>query len=364
MTSIECDREGLTSEIAARAPSHGTAFRALHLRWVGDAAETADWTVRESAIDKRPRGSLGAAAAIRPPSLTAAADAIVLEIPASSFQPILFPHRNPLKSLFCLPLLIPFLWNYLILLSFLARAGKPLVIFDLQDSAGIAARFLPFLKIAACYHKRELPRCVANAFQHSEIFAIEPWRNRLRYAGEIAKLRPLSIGAAFAPIPFRLRTRDIDIFWAGTLDNSPARDRGVRLLRELEQEGYRVVILEERLDREAFLEHLARASLTFCPDGNGWQCWRMLEAGCLGSVPLLSYPTIWQDQPFRHGERCFYFNPDGDDIKKIARAALADREHLRQMSAAVREFVTSSHVEAAVYYRHLGGLHDQCPHRH
>jgi hypothetical protein len=287
--------------------------------------------------------------------LTRGCAAIVLEIPAFPFQEPWICHRNPLKNILALPHVLTRLWHYFLLQAFLARTLLPLVIFDFQDSCAIAARFLPLLRRALRYHKRELPRLPVNAFLQSEPFAIEPWRNRGRYAAEVAKLRPLSMGALCSfPAPRPDGEKTIDVLWGGTIDNSPVRQRGVELLRELKAEGYHITLLEEPVSKDAFWDLVARSWLTFCPDGLGWQCYRAFEAGSLGSIPLLSYPSIWQDEPFRHGEHCFYYNPEGDDLKKVIRAALADRQRLAAMSAQVRQFVAHAHTEAAVYGRHLG----------
>jgi hypothetical protein len=134
------------------------------------------------------------------------------------------------------------------------------------------------------------------------------------------------------------------------------------LLRELADEGLRVRILEKPVAKPEFHELMASAWLTFCPDGNGWQCYRSFEAAMLGSVPLMSTPTIWQDRPFRDGVHCFYYDPDGDALKDVVRTALADLVRLQRISNVVRDFVLTEHSEAAIYRRHIvdiGGIRQQ-----
>lgn len=342
--------------VSAAHPAPVSGVRWLHVCWGETSIELEQRWSDGKNLDRKPLGPLTSDQVKRIAALTTDCAAVILEIPAYPFQAIVFAHRNPLKNFLRLPFIAGLAWKYARLRRLLARSPKPVLIFDLQDSAGIAARFLPLFPLIRHYHKRELPKLPANAFLHTEPFGIEPWRNRGRYAKEIAQLRPLSLGAGFTALPARTREKDIDLFWAGTVDNSPLRSRGVALLRQLRDEGFRVTIVEHRLDKEEFYDHIARSWLTFCPDGNGWQCWRTFEVACLGSVPLLSYPIVWQDEPFRGGEHCFYYDPEGDDLKKVVRQALADLPQLRRMSESAREFTVTAHTQAAVYHRHVSAL--------
>jgi hypothetical protein len=341
--------------LEASSPTPRT-LRTLHIRWAGYGLQVERCTITDQSVVREEHGYLTVSALIRPESWTRDCDAVVLEIPAYPFQEAFFPHRNLLKNILALPKAAQLGWRYSILLNFFSRLNRPFIIFDFQDSAGIAARFLPLLKRAATYHKRELPRFPAGAFLHTEHFSIEPWRNRGRYAAEIAKLRPLSFGALCPELPRPTVKKDIDILWGGSIENSPVRERGVRLLHKLANEGLRVRILEAPVAKSEFHELMARTWLTFCPDGNGWQCYRSFEAAMLGSVPLMSNPTIWQDQPFRDSVHCFYYDPEGDALKEVVRAALADHDRLQRMAAAARDFVLTEHSESAVYRRHLAEI--------
>jgi hypothetical protein len=331
-------------------------IRLCHLRWGGADLSCAAWELGPEEIVKQPHVPLTRQGFPTAAALAALVDVLLLEIPAAPFQEAFFYHRNPLKNALDLSRTYR-LWDQQRRLQRLVDStDRPLVVFDFQDSCAIPARFLPFIRRSVAYHKRELPRLPVNAFLHTETFAIEPWRNRGRYAAEVAKLRPLSFGALCPVLPPAPNgPRDIDVLWGGTVENSPVRQHGVRLLRELkaEQPELNIVLLEESVSKEAFQALLARARLAFCPDGNGWQCYRTFEAAQLGAVPLLTHPPIWLDEPLRDSEHAFYYDPYGDDLKRVIRRVLKDSSRFDDMSSATRTFVRRHHGEAAVYQRHI-----------
>jgi hypothetical protein len=331
-------------------------IRLCHLRWGGADLSYAAWELGPEEIVKQPHVPLTRQSFPTAAALAASVDVLLLEIPAAPFQEAFFYHRNPLKNALDLSRTYRLWDQQRRLLRLLGGTAKPLLVFDFQDSCAIPARFLPFVRRSVAYHKRELPRLPVNAFLHTESFAIEPWRNRGRYAAEVAKLRPLSFGALCPVLPSAPNgPRDIDVLWGGTVENSPVRQHGVRLLSELkaEQPELNIVLLEESVSKEAFQALLARTRLAFCPDGNGWQCYRTFEAAQLGAVPLLTHPTIWLDEPFVGGQQAIFYDPHGDDLKRTARAALANPSQLSAAGAAADAMVRSRHTDVAVYHRHL-----------
>lgn len=280
-------------------------------------------------------------------------DAVVLFIPAypNLFQP--FPHRNPIKNLPGVPSFLEFLARYWILYLLLKELKIPLLIFDRLDATVIDKRWHRFIGLCQIFYKRELPKCPANAFLYSERIAAEPWKNSDRYASYIAKLRPFSDGVPddILSVPIKGVRKDIDILWAGNVTISPVRENGLKLVRKLGELGYKVVICEKKVPKDEFYEMVQRSYLIWSPEGTGWQCFKHYEAGAMESVPVISYPTIWQDTPLMDGVNCFYYDPEQEDLIDVVQLALKDKERLIEMGRKARPFVLKNHTQLGGYLR-------------
>lgn len=308
-------------------------------------------------IERQSLGILSAASfkrlsrVLREPGFSAA----VLELPEfpNLYQP--FPHRNPLRNVAGLRAFVRYTLQLQLLRRLFASSKVPLLIFDKLDASVIDGRWLPFLPLCHVYLKRELPKCIANAFLYSERVSIEAWKNLMRYDEAISKVRPLSLGfadeiAATAPEEF---AKDIDIFWAGNTAISPVRERGLSILKKLRNSGLRVDLSEQKVSREEFYRKIARSYLVWAPEGTAWQCYRQWEVCAMQSVPVISYPTIWQDRPLLNGVHCFHYDPEGEDLADVVTNALKDREQLKAMGLQARPFVLKNHSVSAVYLRQV-----------
>jgi hypothetical protein len=220
----------------------------------------------------------------------------------------------------------------------------PLVVLDRSDHAPLSLTSLALLEGCETYYKRELPLNraallpAASAGEH-EILA------RLEH-----KIRPFSLGVApwrLADVPDPLPEKTTDIFFSGTA-TLPLRHRGLELLESLAGEGVRVDISRERLGRPEYLRRTAQAWLAFSPDGLGWQCFRDMESAACGTVPVMTRPTIELADPFRENEHCLCYDPAGDDLLRVVRSALRDRERLRRMGLAARAHALAYHTDAAI----------------
>lgn len=280
-------------------------------------------------------------------------DAVCLFIPGwpNLFEP--FPHRHPGKNLARAPGALAYYGRYGLLYALIRRCPAPLLIFDRLDSSVIDKRWHPFLARCRVYYKRELPKSTVNAFLYSERMAIEPWRNLLRYGAHLPKLRPFTDGLPdeVLSVPVEGVRKSIDLMWAGALDISPVRTGGMPLLRRLGEKGYTVHLLEKKVSKEEFYRLVQSSYLLWSPEGTGWQCFKHYEACAMESVPVISYPTIWQDMPLIEGVHCLYYDPEGEGLIGAVERALKDRDRLVAMGKGARTFVLRYKTTSASYVR-------------
>lgn len=282
-------------------------------------------------------------------------EAFVIHIPEFPELYLPFPHRNPLRNIAGVPSFAAFSTKLSLLRRLVNATTVPLLIFDNLDAITIDGRWLPFFPRCTAYFKRELPKCPVNAFLYSERVATEAWKNAIRYKKQASKLRPVSEGFddAVRAMPVPAVKKDIDIFWAGNTTISPVRERGLELLKKLRAEGYAIDLCEKKVSREEFYQRLARSYLVWSPEGTAWQCYRHMEVCAMQSVPVISYPTIWQDMPLAHGIQCLYYDPEGTDLIRVVKEALEDRMKLERMGREARPFICRYHAKSAVYARHV-----------
>lgn len=229
------------------------------------------------------------------------------------------------------------------------RIAAPLAIIDHEDVPYIARHNFHLLDSCRGYFKRELPIDRWRVFQrtgHRDLptprFRASP-RNRAR----IAKLRPISLGLPLGSetnYPELLQPKSVDVFFAGKVANSSTvRERGLSELRQLASNGVVVDIVESRLPTKEFYARMARARLTWSPEGLGWDCFRHYEAAACFSVPVISRATIELHRPLLAGEHALYYDVEPGGLSRTVRSALADPARLEAMAVAGRAHVLEHH---------------------
>ena len=226
----------------------------------------------------------------------------------------------------------------------------PIVAIDLNDSFGINRHAFRLIDISCFYFKRELPVDRWQVFYksgHANLPGLR-WRKKARNQRRLAKLRPLSYGSPNPVTPPASAVKTSDVFFAGAVvGNSTVRSDGIDELRALRREGYVIDIPDNRLDMPEFHRRVSQAWLSWSPGGLGWDCSRHYEIAWLGTVPLMNYPTIMRDRPFRNGEHCVMYAPEAGGVSSAVRAALADKSRLARIAAAAAEHAYTHHTAKA-----------------
>jgi Glycosyl transferases group 1 len=248
----------------------------------------------------------------------------------------------------------------------------PMVAIDLNDSFGINRHAFRLIDASRAYFKRELPADRWQVFfksGHANLPGFR-WRKKPKNRRRLAKLRPLSYGSPNPLAPVASKEKTADVFFAGAVaNNSTVRSDGIEELLALRDEGYVIDVPEGRLDMAEFHRRVAQAWLAWSPGGLGWDCSRHYEIAWLGTVPLMNYPTIVRDEPFRDGQHCVLYGAEPGELARAVRAALADKERLARMGAAAAEHGLCHHtakaraerVAIAVLGRRLDGRTERAP---
>lgn len=231
----------------------------------------------------------------------------------------------------------------------------PIVAIDRSDSFGTPRHHFFLLDKAALFYKRELPVDHWQVFYGSGHRRLPGLSFRMKdfWKRRVAKLRPVGLGAtreqALAARTVEPGEKTNDLFFAGSTEgNSTVRREIARQLDELRARGIVVDVPEGRLSLEAYLKRCSQAWLTLSPAGLGWDCYRHNEAAMVGSVPLVSVPTIHRFRPLLVGEHCLAYYPDEDRLADVVEEALADKDRLRRMAAAARAHAWENHTEYAL----------------
>jgi hypothetical protein len=58
----------------------------------------------------------------------------------------------------------------------------------------------------------------------------------------------------------------------------------------------------------------------------------------------MNFPTIQRYAPLIHGEHCFYYAIEGDNLLTVVQAALSDKARLREMALVARQHVLEHHT--------------------
>lgn len=237
----------------------------------------------------------------------------------------------------------------------LARPSVPVAFLDMSDSFLIGVHNFSLIDMADVCFKRELPIDRWHAFigpghphfPSARMRRMGPWQAR------IDKLQPLSLPVQKIDPPEiaagAFPEKSVDIFFAGEVEgNSSVRHRGIGELKALADRGIRVDVPDERLPIAEYERRMARAWLTWSPAGIGWECYRHSEALQCRSVPLINTPTIERYAPLLEGEHAFYYDIEPGGLTRAVEAALADKEKLKRMALAGREFVRAHRTHRAI----------------
>ena len=241
------------------------------------------------------------------------------------------------------------------------RVSVPIAVWDWEDSPFIFAHNQFLLDRATLFFKRELPIDHWRVFMRTVHERLPTPRFRMleKQRRRVAKLRPISLGlpsgrAALPtakPVPAEQKT--VDVFFAGRVTgSSTVRERGLAELVGLREKGIRIDIPDRPLPLDEYLARIARAWLTWSPEGFGYDCFRTYEAAICGSVPILNRQTIERYKPLRDGEHCFYYDIEQGNLAVTITRALHDRDRLTTMALDAREFALAEHTPAALA-RHI-----------
>jgi glycosyltransferase involved in cell wall biosynthesis len=147
--------------------------------------------------------------------------------------------------------------------------------------------------------------------------------------------------------------------------HSATRRYGATLLSKLDAEGIRVDLSTVDIDRPEYLKRLADAHLAWSPEGLGWQTFRVFEAAAAGSVPIVNRGQIEMPDPLRNGEHCFYYDPQDNeqdnDLIRVIKQALSDKERLNRMGEAARAHVLRHHTHKTVVNQIMTAVCDRHP---
>jgi hypothetical protein len=234
----------------------------------------------------------------------------------------------------------------------LAGTDVPLAVYEWDDNTIIARRNWGLLRRCACYFKTQTPRNPNKAFLFQDrkndcLFNII---RQPRYTAWAKKLRPFTVGIEVPENWATLQNveKKTDIFFAGSADYSWARHEGLVHLEGLRKEGYLIDLhltdRQPRLPPDEFLRRCAEAWLVWSPEGAGWDCARHYWTPLMGSVPLLNHPDTRRNRPLVDGVHAFYYGVEDDDLARVARLALADKDRLRKMAAEGETHVRAHHT--------------------
>lgn len=230
------------------------------------------------------------------------------------------------------------------------RVSAPIAVVDQDDFPLINRGNLFLLDKCVAYFKRELPADRWRVFVKTAHANLPSHRYRQlpRHIERIEKLRPLSLGLPLGrdllQLP-RAPEKTSDIFFAGRIAASSwVRQTGFPELLALRARGIIVDAPDRPLSPEEFYRRCASAWLTWSPEGYGWECFRHYEAPMCGSVPVCNLSPLERHRPLRAGEHAIFYSVEPGGLTEAVVAALADKQRLRVMADAAREFVIANHT--------------------
>lgn len=228
----------------------------------------------------------------------------------------------------------------------LRGSNIPLAIINNEDKPRIPKEDFPLMRRSSAYFMRELPQDKAllylNANKRSN--AMESIRDNPFYRRMNEKIYPMSLGIADAVAQQACAScKDIDVFFMGDI-NSTVREDGLRIMKKLADEGYRVVRPENRLPFDEFYNYCSRSWLVWSPNGRGWDCFRHYEASMAGSVPVINYPSILRHRPLMDHEHCLYYGVEDEHLYTVIKKALSDKDRLSRMGQMARAHCLRHHT--------------------
>ncbi len=238
----------------------------------------------------------------------------------------------------------------------LGDSKVPVLMFYRKDPPVLGAQNFPLLKYCRRIFIRELPQNNWNVFLFTTS-KNEDVINVMRqpiFQEAMPRIRPLQLGFQETlenVLPFS-ENKTSDIFYAGKNHTSTVRGRGLAQLEKLRALGYRVDAPTQLIPREEFYKRAAQSWIVWSPEGQGWDCHRHYESLLVGSVPLINYPTMERYKPLENGKHCLFYGIEEDGMVEAVVSALQDKERLRWISAAGREFILQWHTHDA-YTRYM-----------
>jgi hypothetical protein len=216
-----------------------------------------------------------------------------------------------------------------------------LAVIDLTDHITIHPRDRKLAWTCDLYFKREL----ADNHWHT-LESILPrgacagatrnvtWGARLR-----SKLRPMALGIESEAIlqPISNSQKKYDLFYCGASAEIPVRENLGKELENIAKQGWAVFAPEQRLSLEEYRAAVQQSRLCLSPGGIGWDCYRHYEVVAFGSIPVLIYRTLCSISPFRHGQHCFYYDPQVDLVGQVEEWLKLPQAFLDQMVMAAQE---------------------------
>jgi hypothetical protein len=237
------------------------------------------------------------------------------------------------------------------LLRIAKARGIPIIGIDGSDRMILDNSRFPIIEAAQVFFKRELPTNPINAFLYTTD-KTEDTGNLARipyFRQNSQKFRPLSLGISDALFDelqaYKAPAKEIDILFVGAVKNRPMRAIGAAVLEKLRGEGWNIVVSDKKLKAEEYYALVAKARISWSPEGFGFDCYRTYEVAALGSVPLLKTPPIIEYEPFTDGQNAIYYRHEAFDFEGTVRRALA-RPHaeLEQMGERARQHILEHHT--------------------
>ena len=238
------------------------------------------------------------------------------------------------------------------MLPLLLRKTKiPITGINSNDMPKIPKEDFYLLEKCRYYFMRELPQnkrlLFLNANKRSN--DLHSIKDNQFYSEVIKKIYPISCGASDHIAKHeQTNLKDIDIFFCGNVNNSTVRKDGINALKKLEEEGYKVLCITDRIPFPEFYDYCARSWLVWSPNGFGWDCFRHYEIGLAESVPVINYPTIIRYQPLMEGEHCFYYGVEGDHLYQVIKNALKDKDRLKFMGKRAKRHCLQHHTQSKI----------------
>ena len=137
-----------------------------------------------------------------------------------------------------------------------------------------------------------------------------------------------------------------DLFVCGEY-STEARRTTLEAARRLRSLGWRVDIVETRIAYSEYRRRLAQAKAAFCFQGIGFHTWRMYEAACSGTIPIIDRPESDVIHDFIDSENCIIVAPSFDEIVLSVDELLRSPQKLSRISAGAYRLAESKYTRRA-----------------